>query len=341
MKIWNLQSLLVCPIILWRVSSTEDAWISGWRSWLASLILNWCLAFSHHMRWCVFWYIRDPRIELLRIRCWRRRRWICKNVSRYTMRVPKAWRLGIPRERLSIPPGSRTSGRETSGLFEGGLQHQWWWNCREEGIRCNVRIWLIRASNSTLLFFVVHVESLCRAHAVAMNTKNTNSQSRVKGTCCITNHRYGLPWGVSGYRSKILQARVAIGKRKISFADRVAEQGRGGFLFLITGRVGNSASMIQMTHLFTGLHGAVSLRFLQELFFPLGCEGVHGSTVMFSSCTNFRNTVSRGFQQMRTSRGEFDKSGLSNVHSCHCLFVFTLSGICIVVSSRSYRTCRT
>ena len=37
-KIRNLQSLLVCPIILWRVSSTEDDWIYGWRSRLASQI---------------------------------------------------------------------------------------------------------------------------------------------------------------------------------------------------------------------------------------------------------------------------------------------------------------
>ena len=60
MTIWNLQSLLVCPIIRWKSSVTRDEWISGWRSWLASLILNWCLAFSHYMWWCVFWYIRDP-----------------------------------------------------------------------------------------------------------------------------------------------------------------------------------------------------------------------------------------------------------------------------------------
>ena len=60
--------------------------------WLASLILNWCLAFTHHMWWCVFWYIRAPRIRLLRTRCWRRRRSICKNVSRYTMCAPNAWR---------------------------------------------------------------------------------------------------------------------------------------------------------------------------------------------------------------------------------------------------------
>ena len=93
MRIWNLQSLLVCPIILWKSSLTRDEWISGWRSWLASLIPSGCLALTHHMWWCVFWHIRNPRIGLLRMRCWRRRRWICKNVSRKTMRIPNIWRL--------------------------------------------------------------------------------------------------------------------------------------------------------------------------------------------------------------------------------------------------------
>ena len=95
MKIRNVQSLLVYPIILWKSSSTKDDWISGWRSWLASRIQGcvWSLAFTHFMRWCMFWYIGDPRTDPLRIRCWRRRRWIYKNVSRYTMRVPNVWRL--------------------------------------------------------------------------------------------------------------------------------------------------------------------------------------------------------------------------------------------------------
>ena len=44
---------------------------------------------------------------------------------------------------------------------------------------------------------------------------------------------------------KILEARAAIGAAKITYLDRVAEQGRGGLLFLITGRVGNSASYDQ------------------------------------------------------------------------------------------------
>ena len=97
MNIWDLQSLCVCPIfiwILWKSSLTWDDWISGWRSWLASRIQScvWCLAFTHHMRWCVFWYIRTPWVWLLRIRYWRRRYWICKKNSRYTMCVPNAWR---------------------------------------------------------------------------------------------------------------------------------------------------------------------------------------------------------------------------------------------------------
>ena len=94
MKIWNLQSLLVCFIILYRVCLTKDDCIFVWRSWLASLILNWCLILILPRLWGVnwFWYVRTPWIQFLRIRCWRRRGWICKNVSRYTMCVPTAWR---------------------------------------------------------------------------------------------------------------------------------------------------------------------------------------------------------------------------------------------------------
>ena len=45
---------------------------------------------------------------------------------------------------------------------------------------------------------------------------------------------------------KILEARAAIG-RESRFGDRVAEQSCGGFLFLLAGRVCNSACTIQMT----------------------------------------------------------------------------------------------
>ena len=63
------------------------------------------------MWWCVFWYIRTPRIGILRIRCWRRRRWICKKTFPDVPCVSQilgglSLRLGIRRERLSIPPGS-------------------------------------------------------------------------------------------------------------------------------------------------------------------------------------------------------------------------------------------
>ena len=125
MKIRNLQSLLVCPIILWRSSLTRDEWISGWRSWQASLLLSWCLAFTHHMWWCVFRCVRDPRIGLLRIRCWRRRGWICKTfpdipcVSQ--MLGGPSLRLGIPIERLSIPPGTGWGGKNAGWLET--------WNC--------------------------------------------------------------------------------------------------------------------------------------------------------------------------------------------------------------------
>ena len=49
---------------------------------------------------------------------WKWRNWICKDVSRYTMRVPNAWRsffllFGIPMNRQSIPPGIRLGGKDT------------------------------------------------------------------------------------------------------------------------------------------------------------------------------------------------------------------------------------
>ena len=65
MKIRNLQSLLVCHIILWKSSLVRVEWISGWRSWLASRIQScvWVLTFTRNMRWCVFRYVRNPRID--------------------------------------------------------------------------------------------------------------------------------------------------------------------------------------------------------------------------------------------------------------------------------------
>ena len=50
-KIRNLQSLLVCLTILWRVSSIEDDWIFGWRSRLASQISYFVLVFHFSPLW--------------------------------------------------------------------------------------------------------------------------------------------------------------------------------------------------------------------------------------------------------------------------------------------------
>ena len=123
MKIWNLQSLLVSPINLWRVSSTEDDRIFGWRSWLASLILNWFLFLTlFHCRWVNrFFSSGTPWIGLLRIRCWRGRNWICKKTSPDIPCVSQmlggpSLRLGIPIERLSIPPGIGWGGKDTGRL---------------------------------------------------------------------------------------------------------------------------------------------------------------------------------------------------------------------------------
>ena len=72
MKIWMLQSLLVCPIILSRVSLTMDDWIYGWRPGLASLILTWCSPFtpratSHVTNGIIFCVFSTLAISVLQI----------------------------------------------------------------------------------------------------------------------------------------------------------------------------------------------------------------------------------------------------------------------------------
>ena len=122
MEIRNLQSLLVCSIILWRVSSTEDDWIFGWRSRLASLILILCSPFTlFHCGWMKRLLDRwTPLIQFLRMRCWWWRIWIYKNVSRKTMCVPNAWRpfsaARHPKERLCIPSRIGWGGNDTGRL---------------------------------------------------------------------------------------------------------------------------------------------------------------------------------------------------------------------------------
>ena len=116
MKIWDLQSLVVCPLILCRISLTGDDWIFGWRSGLASLIFNWCLILTLPRRWWVnlFWQMGTPWIQVLRIRSWRRSLWICKNVSRYTKCVPNAWR-------------SFSAARRYEGRPQQSFWYRMWW----------------------------------------------------------------------------------------------------------------------------------------------------------------------------------------------------------------------
>ena len=80
MDIQNLQSLLVCSIILWKVYSTKDDWIFGWRSKLASRIsiLFWSFTFLRCRHMMRLLNCRTPWIQFLRIRSWRRSMWICK-----------------------------------------------------------------------------------------------------------------------------------------------------------------------------------------------------------------------------------------------------------------------
>ena len=92
-EIRNLESLLVCSIIIWRISLTEDDRIFGWRSRLASQIMTLFWPFTLSPLWMNEAAPRmNSLIQFLRITCWRRRIWNWKNVSRYTMCVPNAWR---------------------------------------------------------------------------------------------------------------------------------------------------------------------------------------------------------------------------------------------------------
>ena len=117
-----LQSLLVSTIILQTVSLTGDDWIFGWRSRLASLILNWCSILILLRRWWVnrFWYSWTPWIQFMRIRCCRGRNWICNNISRKTMRVPNAWRpvsaARHSKRTACIPSGIGWGGNDTGRL---------------------------------------------------------------------------------------------------------------------------------------------------------------------------------------------------------------------------------
>ena len=56
------------PYYHWRIFLIgDDDFLVDCPDWHVWSFLNWCLAFTHRMRWCVFWYIRNSVIWLLRI----------------------------------------------------------------------------------------------------------------------------------------------------------------------------------------------------------------------------------------------------------------------------------
>ena len=121
MKIRNLQSLFVCPIILWRIFPLRMTEFFGWRSKLTSQILILFLPITlFHCWWMkrlLDWW--TPFIQFLKIRCWWWRIWIWKKVSRYTMCVPHAWRpFSAARryERMSQHP------------FRYSMRWEWHWS---------------------------------------------------------------------------------------------------------------------------------------------------------------------------------------------------------------------
>ena len=113
-KFRDLQSFLVCSIILWESPLLRVEWISGWRSRLKSRIQgcvwNWtfttCNGSPRTCEYkCLFRYVRNPRIEISWTRWRRRRSWICKKTFPEIpceFHISGGWLL-----RLCNPPGSR------------------------------------------------------------------------------------------------------------------------------------------------------------------------------------------------------------------------------------------
>ena len=104
-KFRDLQYWLVCPIILQESSLLRVECFFGSRSRLKSRSQDcvWNMTFTTcngSLRTCeykcVFRYVRNLRIESSWIKWRTRRSWICKNVSRYTLRIANIWRLFVP-----------------------------------------------------------------------------------------------------------------------------------------------------------------------------------------------------------------------------------------------------
>ena len=113
MKLRNLQSSLVCSIILERVSLTNDERTLGWRSWLASLILNWCsILILLHQWWVNCWdkWELHGFNQFLQIMC-------CKKHFPIYHVCPKCLAAHLcGSEFLCIPPRTGWSGKDTNWL---------------------------------------------------------------------------------------------------------------------------------------------------------------------------------------------------------------------------------
>ena len=133
MEIRNLQSLLVCSMILWRVFSTEDDWIFGWRSRLASQILILCSPFTL-FRWMneaalLMWNSMDliPADKVLtNTHLDLQKRFPINYVCPKCLAALHCG-SAFSSERLKIPPGTRWGGNGTGPLvtWEFPLRIEW------------------------------------------------------------------------------------------------------------------------------------------------------------------------------------------------------------------------
>ena len=123
MKIRNLQSLLVCSIILWNLLSlVSNEFLVDSLDWhLGSKAVSGVCRSLVTCGGVCFRQVGNPRIESFWMRRWRRRRWIFKKKFPDIPCVSKMFgglslRVSIHKKRLSIPPGPRKSGSNAGWL---------------------------------------------------------------------------------------------------------------------------------------------------------------------------------------------------------------------------------
>ena len=136
MKIRNLQSLFVCPIILWRVSSTEDDWFFGWRYQTGISDIDLVLAFHFfstvdewsgssrdEFHWCnslLDKVLMKTHLDLQKrfpdLPC----------VSQ--MHCGPSLRLGVTKECLNIPSSIGWGGNDTGTTGNVGISIAYWFS---------------------------------------------------------------------------------------------------------------------------------------------------------------------------------------------------------------------